>query len=889
MSELLELDPDKLFQQHTVSEIEQVSKNLQNEIEKRRENLRTMVGERYRDLLKAADTINDMKGTSSSVLQRIEGILELSGKVKGNLKTSKEVQRRNDKGQRILVRSKYYGVVVQIHILTVLPEMIWTHLHHDEYFLAAQLFAFSRHISTDLQLNDNDSVVRHFPVATRQWTALKPFLEIIRDHCFATLGRESLPAGVASKCLASLLLLESSNVDALLAVFIELRIKSFLNILAEDQETEKPRKVKDKILTSLQLLNESCEVMFECFVSKDGLLMREIRDLVEKEATISLIKFDNPEVLKALPGIITEFKPQVSMSEIKAESFQRMTNSWLEKLNLATKTALKSLIDLISSVKVIHDIKRQAMAMEKPRDWESICQKLYLPEDFAVYEYFYQKLLNERVKDIIETSWEGTLEAVQQDVEKLIQTPEKSSNSVRKMVWTEEASDIPQSLQQAMSPDQKSHKLLMKTRGYSPGIVAVCESLDKRLELLFSDLSNYVSGESQRLSDEITDTLREYLVECSTGRILKFVTFLKSGRFKETQNNSINLAKLLQAIGELCPYLKCCLSRRNPHSEDDDVEKWVEICRRLEEESLYFWNLWLTSFLKDNQQSYGKNSSPATVLSGILQEFPNWEVINLEEKNEQDVVLKSSIRVPSQPSFSLQQKLFNLCRDLNQIAPHTIPRVIVNRLVENVVQHLFEFYNFQADTELIQTNQNIALQYFFDVKFLLLALVTRENKSLTEKGQSLGQTFKSRVDPFDFEMSYDYVNANVKKSAHRVLHQLGCIIPNMDYLLAMLGNRQASAAQEKEPNILAISGTGATEAVSWFPLLPIISSTAMPTTKPSPSAQATEKHMGGAGKARRAEDTRQSSVVSTTQNYASNVKSGAAAFFGAMSQDWFKS
>ncbi|GAB0088654.1 Conserved oligomeric Golgi complex subunit 1 [Sergentomyia squamirostris] len=896
MTDLLELNPDKLFQQHTVSEIEQVSRKLHDEIEKRRENIRTMVGESYRDLLKAADTINDMKTTSNSVLSNIEGILELTGKIQNNLKKRREFPENEEKTKRILSRNKYHGVVVQIHILTVLPEMIWTQLNHDEYFLAAQLFAFSRHISTDLQLSDKDSVVRHFPVATRQWTVLKPFLEIIRDHCFATLGRENLPGCVASKCLASLLLLESSNVDALLAVFIELRIKSFLKILEEDEASEKPRKVRDKILISLRLVEESFKVMYECFVGKSGslgLLFKEIQDLIERPPTISLLKFDDPEVLHILPGIIAQYKPQVNVSAIPAESLSRMTTSWLEKITLATKTSLKSLIDLISSVKIIHEIKRQAMMGRKLEDWDVICEKLNLPENFSVYEYFYQKLLNERVKDIIETSWDSALDSVQKDVEKLMENPEKSVSAIRKMVWSEEASDIPQSLQQALDSDQKSHKLLMKTRGYSPVIVGVCENLDKRLGLLFGDLSNYVSPESDlekrgKLPDEMTTTLREFLVDTSTQRVLKLVGHLRSNKFPETQSNSIRLAKFLQALTELCPFLKDCLSRRKPDSEDDDMDHWIKICQRLEEESIYYWTLWLTAFLKDSHLWFSQ--SPPN-LCGSLQEFPTWETVNLEEKNDQDIVLKSSIRVPAQPSFSLQQKLFNLCRELNQIVPHTIPRMILNRLVESAVVQLFDTYSTHAENDLVKSNQTICLQYFFDVKFLSLILVARENKALTEKGNILTQSFKSHIDPFDFEMSYDYLNANVKKSAHRVLHQLGCIIPNIDYLQAILGNRQGSSVAEKEPNILVIAGCGSSESISWFPLLPIISSTTSTASKTSTVAPpVAEKGSGTPGKSRRSDDSRQqSSMVSTTQNYASNVKSGAAAFFGAMSQDWFKS
>lgn len=43
-SNLLEIVPDELFQSHSINEIDQVQKKLQYEIERRREELRAMVG-----------------------------------------------------------------------------------------------------------------------------------------------------------------------------------------------------------------------------------------------------------------------------------------------------------------------------------------------------------------------------------------------------------------------------------------------------------------------------------------------------------------------------------------------------------------------------------------------------------------------------------------------------------------------------------------------------------------------------------------------------------------------------------------------------------------------------------------------------------------------------
>lgn len=41
---LLEIDPDQLFREHSISELQNVQKEIQREIDKKREELRTTVG-----------------------------------------------------------------------------------------------------------------------------------------------------------------------------------------------------------------------------------------------------------------------------------------------------------------------------------------------------------------------------------------------------------------------------------------------------------------------------------------------------------------------------------------------------------------------------------------------------------------------------------------------------------------------------------------------------------------------------------------------------------------------------------------------------------------------------------------------------------------------------
>ena len=69
-------DLDSLFTTHTIDEIEKLSQGLKHDIDQKREELRTMVGESYRDLMDAADTIAQMKIRYESCFRcKIEALL----------------------------------------------------------------------------------------------------------------------------------------------------------------------------------------------------------------------------------------------------------------------------------------------------------------------------------------------------------------------------------------------------------------------------------------------------------------------------------------------------------------------------------------------------------------------------------------------------------------------------------------------------------------------------------------------------------------------------------------------------------------------------------------------------------------------------------------------
>lgn len=51
-----------------------------------------------------------------------------------------------------------------------------------------------------------------------------------------------------------------------------------------------------------------------------------------------------------------------------------------------------------------------------------------------------------------------------------------------------------------------------------------------------------------------------------------------------------------------------------------------------------------------------------------------WDEIVIEEEGEGGSSVQSRIKVPMNPSFPLQQSLFKVCQEINNIGPHAIPK-----------------------------------------------------------------------------------------------------------------------------------------------------------------------------------------------------------------------
>lgn len=217
----------------------------------------------------------------------------------------------------------YYGCISQIYLLTILPELIWSHLDNGDYCAATQLFMLSRHISTGLQLDTNSDIIKRFPMARQQWNNLNQFYFTIKNLCLEELEKPEVSPETTMKCLASLMLLENCEMTKILMLFIQLRTKAFIQVLSEDDgrfhknAKQKLPSIKDKLISSINVLFDTVLLLYKCFIvvdkdedSNNCCLSSELKRITDANAkpTVSLIQTEDPLLKEYLPPLISKYK-----------------------------------------------------------------------------------------------------------------------------------------------------------------------------------------------------------------------------------------------------------------------------------------------------------------------------------------------------------------------------------------------------------------------------------------------------------------------------------------------------------------------------------------------------------------------------------------------------
>ncbi|XP_030064389.1 conserved oligomeric Golgi complex subunit 1 isoform X2 [Microcaecilia unicolor] len=606
-------DPGALFEAYGAEEIRGLERRLRAGIEQKKEELRQMVGERYRDLIEAADTIGDMRRCCGQVLGAVQDMHRTCGALRGG-----------SRGEQAPTQSqeKFYSVAAQIKLLLEIPERIWSCMEASQALRATQLYLLCCHQHSLLQLDSSGSryspILARFPILVRQVAAAGHFRSTILQESKSLLKCPTVSDQALAEALCAIMFLEDSSPRQALADFLLARKAAIQQLLNQPHHGAG---IKAQVCSVVELLATTvyqahalfytlpegvasdpalpCAVLFSMLETVTGQYPegQGVRILQEEMKSGSWFKYLPSSILKFQPTLRTLAHP------ISRDYLRDTLQKWINMCSEDIKASVTTLLVYVKSLKGlagIRDAVWELLSSESMRcNWETVCRRL-LDRPLRFWEDLLQQLFLARLQiltkegfDSISTSSKQLLiSALQELVAKSSKHGHFECN-MASFLWSESSNDLPPDAAwvsvASRSPSAKSG-LSMKAQGLTPCVQSFCSALDAKLQVQLDDLLSYLPSEPSsskqpsvtsspaqmpqsafhRYTDASTveEMLRSHCLSC-----VEYILGCLHEELQSAQGNVANkdtlkdvqlgpvlfMARLCQSLGELCPHLKQCI------------------------------------------------------------------------------------------------------------------------------------------------------------------------------------------------------------------------------------------------------------------------------------------------------------------------------------------
>ncbi|CAB0019273.1 unnamed protein product [Nesidiocoris tenuis] len=785
-NQLQDIDVDKQFEERSVEEIEKLLRNIDNEIERKKEELRTLVGERYRDLIEAADKIKEMKHLS---MQVINGVGEISSSLVQAQKKY-QISSNADPNKSTTLQQPddpvEDAIVAQISVLIELPEMIWSSVSHKDYVKAAELFLLGRHVKTSFDVDKRyKEHVKRLAVLEDLWRALAHFPNTIVSSAEDDLKTVDVEHRTAAICLASIHLLQNVCV---LERFLTLRMDALRCSLSED------RSPHDSIPASVSCIVNTISILGSCFLDQPNAGSGLVWQLLGRNHfPVDLL--ERTVASEFLPPIITNFKLTASSAApVSASVIETRVTSFLDSVSKLVAERGTVLLAKVNTFQDLNTLKNgyKSSAVE----WDSSLQAFGGKIQFSLWDGLYRQILAGRTKELISMICDAMYKNVTFQVEEALANDDSARSHIdlRWFIWKESEDDLEMR-------GNYSKNLLLKSKAIIPQVAKICQAFDDKLNSFYSDLAGFHNSEDI-LSAEAVE-LRNHQQDMCQNMILKLKEFVRDVVAREgmTESKLSLIARFLQAIPDLCPMLQKCLT-----VGETKGDSWHDVKLLLNAESMFCWGLWeeraVSRMRATHLEQMGKSEA---TYADLLSVIPQWDISWIEEDEER----KSQLKVPSSPSLNLQSTLHSITTDLSRAH---LPRLISESVTQKLLPFIFERYD--AASFLCPSE---SLQALFDLRFLAALYIPLTNKDLSSSCHAKISQLEAAIDPIDLEVYSPLIRTKVKEAIHRTQGMFSTSFASSE--------DNASLKIADAPCILALSKSASSV---WFPSLPL----ANPSNRP---------------------------------------------------------
>ncbi|XP_039014105.1 conserved oligomeric Golgi complex subunit 1-like isoform X2 [Hibiscus syriacus] len=228
-------DAESLFRSNPISEIRNVEAFTNKQIEDKKEELRQLVGTRYRDLIDSADSILQMKSASESISSNISSI-HLSIRSLSVSALEPPSPKLQTPPNTTTTRIRIYGIACRVKYLVDTPENIWGCLDESMFLEAAARYIRAKHVHSNLMLPDGDldhnNILSNFPLLQHQWQIVESFKAQISQRSRERLLDRGLPVVSYADALAAVAVIDDLDPPQVLGLFLEARKTWILHTLS---------------------------------------------------------------------------------------------------------------------------------------------------------------------------------------------------------------------------------------------------------------------------------------------------------------------------------------------------------------------------------------------------------------------------------------------------------------------------------------------------------------------------------------------------------------------------------------------------------------------------------------------------------------------------------
>eukprot|EP00111_Clytia_hemisphaerica_P004311 TCONS_00012305-protein len=888
-------DVGSIFQQQTVAEIEGIERKIRGEIEKRKQDLRVMVGERYRDLINAADTIQDMKKVTNEVTHNIEMISNLCANFS---KDEEETKSKQTKKTLKTSEEAFYSLATQMDLLVDTPEKIWSALDEHKYLDAAQLYLLSHHIvNTSININTGQlkrgsqrDIFASFPILHHQWAAISHFKPSILKGGRNALKDATIPDLALTQSLCSIVLLEDYSPRQVFNEFLAARKNAFQDVFNANFHTTSSKKQISDLTHMLRLTIEQIVSLFYTDESKpEGsqkplfytTLQGIVNGKVSRKGKVFEDLFgDDMDVLtvsKFLPSTVSDFMPKLRSIPvtISISYIQKHTTDWLNTCTKEIHQGVKNLLSFINDIKglalvrdavyeILKDLPNAEEGSgnedeeddeeERGLSWKQCCQ-ISLNRHLSIWDEVFRPLFFQRAKEILERKCGDCFNDTSNMLHDILNDLKDTNNPLSDTSWDHDFTsflwhEFPTSQDLMVDPTTTSNMSMLglKVRNYTPSIQRLCNNFNNILKTIIQDAMHFLESDEDSKLDENELRLRaikkdvqkmistadevfteeasqpfnrfadahqiraalnttfskgvekmckqigEILVE--TKNALKDVKVEKVEETVDLLNRATYLARLCLSLPDLCTNIETITNHQDSMATPQRTplkrqlsshtrESLQRNAKKISSESLDkinakfqqqhqtaadVWIDWTCKTVGSLVRDTLRSSDDHFVFS-----VTHWDTVSIQEEGEGGEKIKSTIRVPSMPSFYLTSLLYRMVEELHRVGGSIFLRSSLRSLSVGIGDAILrshkEYLNNMTQTK--STFQNKIFQFIFDIKFIvkLLAgssdLKDQETVQFRQGCTRLINALEQMVDPFDLDVFIPHIDKAVQKQLQR--------------------------------------------------------------------------------------------------------------------------